>query len=443
MVEGPLRIESLVHTRDVIYAAAPLLRRYGMQQGSSVQIRAGLGPVCTVQIRSHILDPNILLMARPVLRRLGLQRGDRIHAKWGGTQLELGPVVALWLPVRRRSPTPAFGAQTAWARDALVGARDMGVLAYVLDPQSSPDSLRAWGWSSKNGWIRRPGPMPDALWRRGERLGPPRGLREAKETGLLNLAPDIGDKWRITKFLLLQGFGDHIPWTRPMSLRRAEAALLRFGRVYAKPRRGSGGRDLLLLERRGETIRWCRFDPSPAQGMWTIPLRLSDWHRVAGHRAYIVQEARIPLTAFGRPVDFRWFVQRGGSGAWDVTAVVARLAPEEDGPTNVSLGGKVLPVDEILQDGERERGTALALSVAEAVGELFPHLVELGMDLLLDKSGEWWILDVNPRPGRSTLKQIDPALRQLSIRKPFEYVKYATGYMTADLAEERTGPSEE
>ncbi|HHY67329.1 MAG TPA: hypothetical protein GX517_09070, partial [Alicyclobacillus sp.] len=170
---------------------------------------------------------------------------------------------------------------------------------------------------------------------------------------------------------------------------------------------------------------------------------LSDWRRVAGHRAYIVQEARIPLTAFGRPVDFRWFVQRGGSGAWDVTAVVARLAPEEDGPTNVSLGGKVLPVDEILQDGERERGTALALSVAEAVGELFPHLVELGMDLLLDKSGEWWILDVNPRPGRSTLKQIDPALRQLSIRKPFEYVKYATGYMTADLAEERTGPSEE
>ncbi|MDI3256320.1 MAG: YheC/YheD family protein [Kyrpidia sp.] len=428
-MEGPLRIESLVHTQPVVFVAAPLLRRYGLRQGSSIAIRAGLGESCTVQIRSHILDRNILLMARPVLHRLGLQRGDRIHAMWGGTQLQLGPVVALWLPVRRETPRAPFGSQTVWARDTLGLAKEMGILAYVLDPRSPSAHVRAWTWSNKAGWVPRTAPAPDALWRRGERLVPPRGpLAPRDGEQPLMLAPDIGDKWTVYKRLIQRGLGAHVPWTQPMTLRRMAAAVNRFGRVYVKPRRGSRGRNLILLERHGDAIRWKRFAPSPKQGLWAGAPSPSEWRTVAGNRAYIIQEALQPLSAGGRPVDFRWLVQRNSDGRWSVTALAARCAPGEDGPTNLSTGGVPCRADGMLDDAERDRGENLALSVAHVTGLSFPGLAELGIDLVFDVNSRWWVLDVNPRPGRLTLKRIDPGLRQLSIRKPFEYVKYATGY---------------
>ncbi|MBX6394432.1 MAG: YheC/YheD family protein [Alicyclobacillaceae bacterium] len=441
MVEGPLRVESLVHTQSVVYVAGPLLRRRGLRQGSTVTVRAGLGQSCLVQIRSHILDPNIFLAARPVLRKLGLRRGDRIHLMWGGTQLQLGPVVALWLPMRRSETGPDLGAQTGWARDAVRQAREMGILAYVLDSDLTGSKIRGWTWSKKKGWVRRPVPAPDALWRRGESWSSRRDMQHLPEGQKpLLLSPDIGDKWSIYKLLIEQGLGEHVPWTRPVrSPKQLVTAAQRFGHVYAKPRRGSQGRGLILLKMDDNRYTWFRYGEKPRRGVWTSVPTKPEWHRVAGNQAYIVQQALHPLLVDGKPVDFRWLVQRDRRGRWTETAVAARSACEPEGPTNLSQGGSVYSAEALLDTEDRETGRDLALAVAEIFGRAFPTLAELGIDLMFDEERRWWILDVNPRPGRLILRILDPALRQISIQKPFEYVKYATGYSGEEMDEDPGG----
>lgn len=432
MLEGPLRLESLVHTQPVVYVAAPLMRRAGMRQGASAEIRAGLGPPLAVQVRSHVLDPNVVLVARPVLRKLGLQRGDRLHAQWDGTRLRLGPVVAIWLPPPRSSPPIAFGAQTAWARDVLALARDSGILAYVTEqPPRGGTRTFGWSWVRRSGWIRRPVPPPHALWRRVERdQRRPIGLQvDSPEEGPLLLSPDIGDKWNIYKLLIDAGLGDHVPWTRPVdSVRELARALRRFGTVFAKPRRGSRGEGLILLSEEGGRFRWYRYGRREQRGVWNGAPTRAQWLDVAGRQPYLIQQAMDTLHLDGRPVDFRWLVQRDGRGIWSETAAAARCGLETPGPTNLSRGGAVRPARDVLDPEDAESGRQLALAAADVVGKVYPTLAELGIDMLLDVGRRWWILDINPRPGRRILRLIDPELRELSIQKPLEYVKYATGF---------------
>ena len=43
----------------------------------------------------------------------------------------------------------------------------------------------------------------------------------------------------------------------------------------------------------------------------------------------------------------------------------------------------------------------LALTTAEALGEVYPTLGEIGLDVGIDRDGRLWILEVNRQPGRS------------------------------------------
>ncbi|HEU4965392.1 MAG TPA: YheC/YheD family protein, partial [Bacilli bacterium] len=75
----------------------------------------------------------------------------------------------------------------------------------------------------------------------------------------------------------------------------------------------------------------------------------------------------------------------------------------------------------------QEMDTA-ALRIAERLEAKAGRIGELGIDFGLTKQGRFFLIEVNPRPGRQMLKETAPDVRALSLRRNLEYAKFTTGY---------------
>ncbi|WDL96434.1 YheC/YheD family protein [Alicyclobacillus sp. ALC3] len=186
--------------------------------------------------------------------------------------------------------------------------------------------------------------------------------------------------------------------------------------VWLKPELGSGGRNLLRIERIGidqfhaqaDRLRGKRVAAVLTQSQLTVLVR-----RQLRARRYLLQEnIRLPQTADGRRVDFRVTVQKNERGEWATTALTLRKSARGAVVTNVHAGAIARSLR--TSTGRRwlsETNTTVqelamveqaALQAARALERAYPDLAYLGVDAA-PANGSCYVYDCNSRPGRDLL----------------------------------------
>ena len=242
--------------------------------------------------------------------------------------------------------------------------------------------------------------------------------RSLQKRGILLLNPRLPDKWGVWEALLAcRPLRPYLPETQLLR-QGAEVAdwLKQHASVFIKPVRGSGGHGVVQVRADwdggyvltgSDTVRL-----SPEELQDEVAERI-------GREKHLIQRGLPLLEVDRRNIDIRVVLHRDGNGDWQAVATVPRVGRPGQAVTNLAQGGEkrslswlrelepAVPAQEEIEE--------VAILAAEGVTAIRPTLAFLGIDVALDRRGDLWVIDVNPRPGRKvlTLEDREVAFRYL------------------------------
>ncbi|MCL6548140.1 MAG: YheC/YheD family protein [Alicyclobacillus sp.] len=220
--------------------------------------------------------------------------------------------------------------------------------------------------------------------------------------------------------------------------------------IWLKPVRGSGGRNILCIQRApagpGGSRQWRVAGERYAGRKLCVTVDERELagllSRVLSRRPYVAQQhVPLPETADGRRLDFRVTIARGETGEWRVCGITGRLGRPGSVLTNYHAGGEAFSLTRVLcgAAGGSAAGSGLAsrvfraansrqearwpaeapqaawdpatlAAIADAAVQAARHLEErwptlgvLGVDVGLTADGRRFVYDCNGRPGRDIL----------------------------------------
>ncbi|MWV44031.1 YheC/YheD family protein [Paenibacillus sp. HJL G12] len=249
-------------------------------------------------------------------------------------------------------------------------------------------------------------------------------------------------KWRVHQVLKRESCLK--PYLPPTSFYRGKETLMSSlraygGEVFLKPKGGSQGKNTIFV----------RFHPN--SGSILIKARDSanrhvestfagedeafNWIRqFTARRDYIIQPF---LHLYGRndkPFDVRVLMQKNEKGLWMRTGMAVREGAAGSMTSNLHGGGKALPVLPYLSEQfgakQAEHMTETLRQLSETIPPIleshYGRLGELGIDFGIDTKGNIWLLEVNSKPGRTSIRQAgdDPGSAVLASENPLRYARY-------------------
>jgi glutathione synthase/RimK-type ligase-like ATP-grasp enzyme len=150
---------------------------------------------------------------------------------------------------------------------------------------------------------------------------------------------------------------------------------------------------------------------------------------------YIIQPDLHLARYRGSIFDLRVIYQKDRTGTWTTSKSFCRVAPEGSGVSNLSRGGaavttktvlsQVFRHDKALINAKRQEMTKLCALTAQSLethtGKIFG---ELGLDLGIDRKGDFWIIEVNSRPRKTTTTDFSAKIVRNTFLRPLEYASY-------------------
>ncbi|NOV04286.1 YheC/YheD family endospore coat-associated protein [Paenibacillus planticolens] len=233
----------------------------------------------------------------------------------------------------------------------------------------------------------------------------------------------------------------HLPATFPATLKNMKVMMSAYDSIIIKPTNSSIGRGVMKMDR--TPAGWQLIYPATLKinnKIWRevrfrkqLPLTLL---RKIQSRAYLVQQ-RLPLATYDRrPFDLRIAVQRGASGDWGVTGIVAKVASHKLFLTNVAQGGEVKTLTDILAaeypsldpSAVFEQITAFALRVAKFLSMHLPHLADLGLDVGITTAGYPLFIECNGKDQRYSFREGNMLEAwKATYYNPMAYAKFLLG----------------
>jgi hypothetical protein len=213
----------------------------------------------------------------------------------------------------------------------------------------------------------------------------------------------LATKYNVSKSLLAnQELRSHVPETKSYRRSVLKSMLDKYNMVYVKPNMGTGGKDVMRVEKLGSTYRY---------QLQTTTRTFSSFDGVANSIAlktkscpYVIQRGIHLLRYNRRLFDLRIMVQKNPKGMWETTGIIGRLGHPKKIVTNVCRGGNSKPVEVLLGNHVanvtkyEKRLKNLGYRTALQLNKTFPNVVELGLDIGIDRNLNPWILEANPRP---------------------------------------------
>ncbi|WP_442600561.1 YheC/YheD family protein [Paenibacillus sp. KN14-4R] len=224
----------------------------------------------------------------------------------------------------------------------------------------------------------------------------------------------ISSKWEKTKWLLTRkDFQKHIPQTMLFNKHNLTTMLASHSVVYFKPTTGSGGVNIIRIEKRA---RGYQTQSNSTKAVYpTIDHLFSNLKQYSARRPYLLQKGIALAKTNGQPFDIRVMVQKTNEGKWVSTAVFAKIGRPGKVATNYNQGGTISYFRSTLSDAGYNAATiqrkkAKLKQMGVSVGHCFDRHMkgfrELGLDIALDSAGKPWILEVNTRPQIYPLKDL-------------------------------------
>ncbi|RHW37365.1 YheC/YheD family protein [Neobacillus notoginsengisoli] len=207
-------------------------------------------------------------------------------------------------------------------------------------------------------------------------------------------------------------FLPHLPMTMKANQKNILQMLKRCDSLIVKPERGGLGNGVMLINKMEDGYLWTFRNRKTGKYNRTLfgkelPKELA---RLLSKRPYLVQE-RISLATFqGNPFDLRVSVQMNGSGRWQVTGMVGKVASDGNYVTNIAMGGKAYPLDILLKKNNLNKAKVykavenFSIRAAKRLSAQIEGLSDLGFDIGLTGEGFPMFIECNARDHRITFK---------------------------------------
>lgn len=209
--------------------------------------------------------------------------------------------------------------------------------------------------------------------------------------------------------LLQKQFRANLPVTNRYSKKALVQMMKQYDSLYIKPVSSSLGVGIINIAR-GKTGKW-RIKKSGSTRQRSFNQAVAEVNRQVRKKPYLIQKA-IPLARYkGKPYDIRVVVQRGGTGAWQVTGMLGKVASKGSHVTNVSRGGSVRGVPHLFQQSFKRpkqvsgKVRSLSLRIARHLGSKLKNLADVGMDIGVDRNGKPYFIEANCRYQRKGFKR--------------------------------------
>lgn len=256
---------------------------------------------------------------------------------------------------------------------------------------------------------------------------------------LLFLNRPLRNKWTIHEVLSRRAdLKKHLPETRMYkSLSDVKTMLQSKPILYLKPVNGTGGRGILRIEKLKGSSQQYYIQGRNQQRKIITPQKvhsarlgsiLQTWNM---KDRYLVQEGIPVELPDGRVHDYRMLVQKNKDGTWGLTGIAGRIGAIRSVTSNLHGGGKAVSIDTLLaqwipNDKKRlvvkQQAETLGLETAAYLEETYGALCELALDLAINKNGDVYLLEVNPKPAREVFaKSGQKHIYKQAIVTPLEY----------------------
>ncbi len=145
---------------------------------------------------------------------------------------------------------------------------------------------------------------------------------------------------------------------------------------------------------------------------------------------YLIQPYLFLSTHDEQPFDLRILVQKNGKQSWETTGMAVRIGNTKSITSNLHGGGNATKLDPFLQRNYPEELIHEIKEQIEHLAKIVPThieihhgpLVELGIDVGIDRDGKVWIIEVNSKPGRSVfIRTGEIETRKRSMELPVQY----------------------
>ncbi|CAM3429183.1 YheC/YheD family protein [Marinicrinis lubricantis] len=275
--------------------------------------------------------------------------------------------------------------------------------------------VKAWLWNGE--WfVRRMIPLPACIHNRtffSTKKARIKYKQLLQHTYTFNRNNRYG-KLHIHQLLMLhEGIRPHLPHTEIASLQNIHRFMKLYNHFFLKPNSSSIGRGIWFFRKKGDFWE-CIQAGSKFRRSQTLRFRKKvPWQIVHAFRTkkHLLQK-QLPLAHYeGRPFDFRISVQRDGSGEWQVTGMVGKVAAPSKMVTNLAQGGSALTLEQLLAaypnlnpDQVREHLQLFSLEVAQHLSKHLPHLADIGLDVGITSFGFPVFIECNGRDQRYSFK---------------------------------------
>lgn len=204
----------------------------------------------------------------------------------------------------------------------------------------------------------------------------------------------------------------YLPETVKANKANVKYMMNKYKELILKPNSGSLGIDISKLTR----INGRNWEFSYYQNKSLIRERFSNIWPVnlmnLLSNPHVLIQQRIPLAlSKGGPFDTRVSVQKNGSGEWQVSGIVGKVAKKGRFITNVAQGGTCYPLKEILKDlphlDEQQvykEVEQFSINVVQQLESEIPNLADLGLDVGITNEGKPMFIECNGRDLRVTFR---------------------------------------
>ncbi|WP_274364908.1 YheC/YheD family protein [Paenibacillus thermotolerans] len=425
-----------------------LLHKWRISDTQTVHFRFG---AFKTDVRVIPIDRSEQLrISQSLASQIGITEGSSLRMNYRpGTQtLQAGPLIGVIVSRDFPStPNRPFGSITAFCRELVDACRQQGAFVYFFTPEgirSGYDTLE--GWTYAGGWKKRSFPAPDVLHNRltSRKLENARKVQRLfKETKTRHETLIFNEKYldKTEVFAALRKepeLHSLLPESHPVTrFQTLQSMCAKYSSVFLKPVRGSLGKGIIRIQKTGAGGYACHYSELNGTRVVVYPSLAKVYSAVAPRlksQRYQIQQGLNIAKISGRPVDFRALVQKGLSGAWEVTSIVGRVAGPDRFVSNVAKGGKITQAKKAVERSNVPAGKksialarlrTAAIDIAEGVeSTIDAHFGELGVDLALDQTGKVWLLEVNSKPSKNDNTQLTGAKIRPSVKLLVEYARH-------------------
>lgn len=396
-----------------------------------------------------------LYLSSDVENQLYIEQGTVLQIrKLNDEHLEIGPYIGIFINQEKIDLLNSGENITEYAQFYAACKSLYGICCFFSIENIDWGRKLIQGLVRDNGsWVTKVRPIPKIIYDRNvENNCRAESIelrkRLAYEHKILNNIPKLA-KWETINALKKNPkLFNLIPETiQYSSIKDVENILEKYSSVYLKPDSLSKGKGIYKISKTFYSQYKVEYRTVEENHVLSLK-RLEDLNQLLNRYSkmgggYIIQREINKALFRGSTFDLRILFQKDYTGIWQPSGIVGRIAAKGSVITSPRSGGIVEDFSTILREVFRE-DTATKYGIYKqlvyfgkeiccSIEEKFGNCVELGLDMAIDVNRKIWVIEVNGKPLKVSLKRLgNSEIMSRCNRRPIEYAVKLAGFVSGD-----------